>query len=136
MDNSKLIKAREYYDRVGGGEDKKSAALAVIGKKNFKQIEDWDEYKTIVAIGSQLEKEQLREEIEQVKRKKIHAYSNLLDKGEELMNEAETTKDKIIAQNNQRANLSIGVVEDAIAWDSADRNQNDMGDILEGVVLP
>lgn len=135
MDNSKLIKAREYYDRVEGGEDKKSAALAVIGKKTFNKIEEWPEYKTLVAIGSQLEREKLKTEIEQLKRKKIKSYSNLLDKGEELMNEAETTKDKIIAQNNQRANLSVGVVEDAIAWDSADRNQNDMGEVLEGVII-
>ena len=135
MDSSKLIKAREYYDRVQGGEDKSSASLAVIGKKKYQKIEEWDEYKTIVTIGSQIDKEKLRTEIEQVKRKKIQAYSNLLDKGEELMNEAETTKDKIIAQNNQRANLSVGVVEDAIAWDSADRNQNDMGEVLEGVII-
>lgn len=135
MDNSKLIKAREYYDRVQGGEDKSSASLAVIGKKKFQKIEEWDEYKTIVAIGSQVDKEKLRTEIEQVKRKKIQAYSNLLDKGEELMNEADTLESKVIAQKNQRANLSVGVVEDAIAWDSADRNQNDMGEVLEGVII-
>lgn len=135
MDNSKLIKAREYYDRVEGGEDKKSAALAVIGKKTFNKIEEWPEYKTLVAIGSQLEKDKLRVEIEQLKRKKIKSYSNLLDKGEELMNQADTLESKVIAQKNQRANLSVGVVEDAIAWDSADRNQNDMGEVLEGIIL-
>lgn len=136
MDPAKLIKAREYYDRKAQGEDSKSAALAVYGRKSVEKIESSDEYLTIVAAASQLEKEKLRQEIEQVKRKQIKSYSNLLDKGEELMAEATTTSEKIQAQANQRANLQAGVVSEAIAWDSEDRNKTDMGEILEGVVLP
>lgn len=134
MDSSKLIIARDYYDRVTGGEDKKSAALALIGKKKFDIIEDTPEYKAIVSVSSQLEKKELKHEIEDIKKKKVRAYSHLLDKGQELIDKAESVQDSVIAQQNQRNNLSTPVVEDAIGWDSADRNAVD-NDVLEGVIL-
>ena len=51
------------------------------------------------------------------------------------MDEAGTMEEKIAAQANQRANLSSGIVDSAIAWDGEDRNANDLGDILEGVIV-
>ena len=135
MDIPKLIKAREYYDRTSGGEDKKSVALEIYGRKSTEVIEKSPEYLAVIAAASQVEKEELRKEIEQVKRKQIKSYSTLLDKGEELMNEASTVEEKVMAQANQRANLSSGVVENALAWDGEDRNKNDLGDILEGVIV-
>ena len=135
MDIPKLIKAREYYDRTSGGEDKQSVALELFGRKNTDAIEKTPEYLAIVSAASQVEKEKLKQEIEQVKRKQIKSYSTLLDKGEELMNEAETVEDKIRAQANQRANLTTGVVSEALAWDGEDRNKNDLGDVLEGVIV-
>ena len=135
MDQTKLIKAREYYDKVKSGVPKKEAALAVVGHKNPKKIEESDEYLAIVAAASQLEKQELKKEIEQIKKKQIKSYSNLLDKGEELMEQAETVQDKIAAQANQRANLTTGVLESALAWDGEDRNKNDLGDVLEGVIV-
>ena len=135
MDIPKLIKTREYYDRTSGGEDKQSVALEIFGRKNVGTIEKSPEYLAIVSAASQVEKEKLRQEIEQVKRKQIKSYSTLLDKGEELMNEAETVEDKIRAQANQRANLTTGVVSEALAWDGEDRNKNDLGDVLEGVIV-
>lgn len=134
MDTARLIKAREYYDRTTGGEDKKTVALELFGKKGS-QIEKTPEYLAIVSAASQVEKQELKKEIEQIKRKQVRAYSTLLDKGEEIMNEAKTIEDKILAQNNQRKNLQTGVVESAIAWDGEDRNQNDLGDVLEGVII-
>ena len=134
MDQAKLIKAREYYDRTTNGEDKKAVSLELFGKKGC-QVEKTPEYLAIVSAASQVEKEKLRQDIEQVKRKQIKSYSNLLDKGEALMDEAETLQDKLAAQANQRANLSTGVVSEAISWDSEDRNQNDLGDVLEGVIV-
>lgn len=134
MDTARLIKAREYYDRTKGGEDKKTVALELFGKKGS-QIEKTPEYLAIVSAASQVEKQELRNEIEKIKRRQVKAYSNLLDKGEELMNEAESMQDKLAAQANQRANLSTGVVSEAIAWDGEDRNQNDLGDVLEGVII-
>lgn len=133
MDAAKLIKAREYYDRVHKGEDKSAVALELYGRKT--NIEKTPEYLAILSAASQVEKENLKNEIEQVKRKQIKSYSTLLDKGEELMNEATTVEEKIVAQRNQRENLKTGVVESAIAWDGEDRNKNDLGDVLEGVIV-
>ena len=135
MDAAKLIKARKYYDRTQGGEDKQSVALELYGKKKAEVIEKTPEYLAIVSAASQVEKEKLKQELEQVKRKQIKSYSTLLDKGQELMDEAETVEDKIRAQANQRANLTTGVVTEALAWDGEDRNKNDLGDILEGVIV-
>ena len=133
MDEARLIKAREYYDRVKGGEDKTSVALELYGRNT--QVEKTPEYLAIVSAASQVEREKLKNEIEQVKRKQIKSYSTLLDKGEELMNEASTVEEKVMAQANQRANLSSGVLDTAIAWDGEDRNKNDLGDVLEGVIV-
>ena len=83
MDVPKLIKTREYYDRTTGGEDKQSVALEIFGRKNPAAIEKSPEYLAIVSAASQVEKEKLKQEIEQVKRKQIKSYSTLLDKGEE-----------------------------------------------------
>lgn len=135
MDPAKLIKARQYYERVQGGEDKTSAAITVYGKKNVQNIEQCPEYLAIVSAATQVEKEQLKKEIEQAKRKQLRSYSKLLDKGEELMEEAKTTQDKIAAQANQRANLSTGVVSEAISWDGENRNQMDTSNIMEGIIL-
>lgn len=135
MDSAKLIKAREYYDLVQGGADKKSAALEVYKKKDVKGIESSPEYLAIISAASQLQKQELKKELEAVKRKQLKVYSDLLDKGNELMESAESVEEKIAAQANQRANLTTGVVENAIAWDGEDRNQNDLGDVLEGVII-
>lgn len=135
MDIPKLIKAREYYDRTNGGEDKKSVALDIYGRKSIEKIENSPEYLAVISAASQVEKEQLKREIEQVKRKQIKSYSTLLDKGEELMNEATTTEEKIAAQANQRANLTTGVVTEALSWDGEDRNKNDLGNVLEGIIV-
>lgn len=134
MDSAKLIKAREYYDLVKGGAAKKDAALAVYGKKSY-PAEETPEYLAIVSAASQVEKQELRKEIEQLKRKQIKTYSDLLDKGAELIDEASSVQEKIAAQANQRANLSTGVVESAIDWAGENRNQDDLGDVLEGIVL-
>lgn len=134
MDTTRLIKAREYYDRTQGGEDKKEVALSLYGRKNY-PVEKSEEYLAIVSAANQVQKEQLKQEIEKVKRKQIKAYSNLIDKGEELMDEAKTMEEKIEAQRNQRANLGTGVIENAIAWDGEDRNSQGLGNVLEGIVL-
>lgn len=135
MDSARLIKAKEYYDRTTAGEDKKTVALELFGRKNIKTIEEMPEYTAISSIGAQLQREELKKDIEAMKRKQLKSYSKLLDKGEELMDEAGTLEEKVIAQRNQRENLTTGVVERAIAWDGADRNQLDSGDVLEGVII-
>lgn len=135
MDQAKLIKAKEYYELTKAGKTKEEASLELFGKKNPAKVEESQEYLAVLSAASALEKAELKKEVEQIKRKQIKAYSNLIDKGEELMNEAKTIEDKMLAQNNQRKNLQTGIVESAIAWDGENRNQNDLGDILEGVIV-
>lgn len=135
MDQAKLIKAKEYYELTKAGKTKEEASLELFGKKNPAKVEESQEYLAVLSAASALEKAELKKEVEQIKRKQIKAYSNLIDKGEELMNEAKTLEDKMLAQNNQRKNLQTGIVESAIAWDGENRNQNDLGDILEGVIV-
>ena len=36
MNNAKLIKAREYYDRTTAGEDRQEVVLDIYGRKNVK----------------------------------------------------------------------------------------------------
>lgn len=135
MDQTKLLKARQYYDKTQDGADKKAAALEIYGSKSVQKIENSPEYIAVVSAVSQLQREELKKDLEQVKRKQLKSYSNLLDKGEELMNEAKTVDAKILAQENQRKNLQTGVVESAIAWDGENRNQDGMDNVLEGIVL-
>lgn len=133
MDNTKLIKAREFYELTQGGMEKAKAAKQV--GMALRTIENSQEYNTVVAIGSAIDRDKLKQEIEQVKRKQIKSYSTLLDKGEELMNDASTVEEKVLAQQNQRANLQTGVVESAVAWDGENRNQDDLGGVMEAVIV-
>ena len=135
MDQAKLITAKEYYELTKAGKTKEEASLELFGKKNPAKVEESQEYLAVLSAASALEKAELKKEVEQIKRKQIKAYSNLIDKGEELMNEAKTIEDKMLVQNNQRKNLQTGIVESAIAWDGENRNQNDLGDVLEGVIV-
>lgn len=134
MDIPKLIKAREYYDRVRSGEDKTEVAMSIYGKKNVQAIEQTEEYLAVWGAAAKVEKEELRLDIERAKRKQLKSYTKLLDKGEELMDEASTIQEKIAAQANQRANLSSGIVSEAVDWAGEDRNHVDDGNILEGIL--
>lgn len=133
MDQAKLIKARKYYDLVHSGTPKADAARSV--KIPVAVVEKSPEYMAIINAVAQLEREQLKHELEATKRKQLHSYSRLLDEGEKLMDEAESVEDRIRAQANQRDNLNVGVVSEAIAWNSEDRNSSDYGDVLDGVIL-
>lgn len=136
MDQGKLIKAREYYDLVKiEGKPRGEAAIQVYGEKNTKLIEETPEYLAIVAAASQVEKAELRTEVEQLKRKQIKSFANLLDAGEKILASAETVDEKLAAQANQRENLRMDVVDRALDWDGENRNQNDLGDVLEGIVI-
>ena len=50
MDQAKLIKAREYYDKVKGGASKEEASLAIYGKKT-PTVEKTQEYLAIVSLS-------------------------------------------------------------------------------------
>lgn len=133
MDNQTLIKTREYYDRTQAGENKKEVSMELFGKSP-QVVERLPEYLAIVSAMNQVLKEELKTELEHTKRKQLKSYSKLLDKGDELIDNAKTTEEKIAAQANQRENLASGVIDNAVAWDSANRNQETM-DILEGIIV-
>ena len=82
MNNAKLIKAREYYDRTSAGEDKQEVALELYGRKSVKKIEESDEYQLVVSAAAMVDKRELEEELEKAKTRQLKAFSNLLDKGE------------------------------------------------------
>lgn len=130
MNSDKLILAREYYDKVQAGEDRKKAAKELGVTVN---IEASPEYRNILMAVAELERDQLKYELELAKRRQLRAYNKLLDEGEELMDKAKTTSEKIQAQANQRANLQSGVVDSAMGW--TPDSQAPMGDILDGVVV-
>lgn len=130
MNTDALMVAREYYDKVTAGGDRKKVAkdLGVTIA-----IERSPEYRAIITAMADLERDQLKYELEMTKRRQLHAYTKLLDKGEELMEQAKTTEEMIKAQSNQRANLQSGVVDDAATWEIPSTNT---GNVLDGVVIP
>lgn len=135
IESSKLYKTKQYYERVQAGEDKKSVALEIFGRKRTNVIESSEEYQAIVGAKADIERQMLKEEMEMAKRRQLKAYNKLLDKGEELMESATTTDEKIKAQANQRANLTTGVISEAASWADENRNQQDFGNVLEGVII-
>lgn len=135
-DPRELIKAREFHDLKLDGMAEKDAALQVYGTAKLSSIQETPEFLAVKAAVVKAQQEQLAQDIAHLQSKKVKAYSLLLDKGEELMAEATSLQEKAAAQANQRANLGVGVIEAAMSWNGEDRNQEDLGDILEGVVLP
>lgn len=135
IESSKLYKTKQYYERVQAGEDKQSVALEIFGRKRTGTIESSEEYQAIVGAKADIERQMLKEEMEMAKRRQLKAYNKLLDKGEELMESATTTDEKIKAQANQRANLTTGVITEAASWADENRNQQDFGNVLEGVII-
>lgn len=132
MDPAQLLLARKYFDLKLEGKPEGEAAVEVYGTR---ALQETPEFLAVKAAVIKAQKEQLEQEVSNLQAKKVKAYANLLDKGEELMEEATTMSEKAAAQANQRANLGVGVIEDAMSWNGEDRNQIDDGDILEGIVL-
>ena len=79
MDQARLIKAREFYELTSSGTPKNQAAKQV--GMALKTLEKSPEYLAIISASSIVEKEELRKDIENIKRKQIKSYSTLLDKG-------------------------------------------------------
>lgn len=132
MDPSRILQARKYFDlKLEGNEE----AAVEVYDGNLLAVQDTPEFLAVKNAVIKAQKEQLQQEVSNLQAKKVRAYANLLDKGEELMEEATTMSEKAAAQANQRANLGVGVIEDAMSWNGEDRNQIDDSDILEGIVL-
>lgn len=132
-----LKNTKEYIALTIQGKPKKEAAKTVFGSsdtKAIKLIETSDEYKLLHNTMVQDHRSLLSSELAQLQIKKTRAYSSLLTKGEELLANASTLEDQISAQENQRRNLSVSLIEDAASWNSVDRNKTEP-DLLEGIII-
>lgn len=96
---------------------------------HLKESEDYSLMLEALVKSTQLA---AQKEYEHLQLKKVRAQADLIDRGSDLLNEAETLDEKIKAQENQRKNLSIDNTVDIYA---SNRNQQDYGDVLEGIIL-
>ena len=127
-----LKTAKEYIALVLNDVPRKEAASRF--KLSPATIEKSDSYLTLHGTMVSTHRQALTAELEQLQLKKTKAYSTLLDEGNRLMDEAETIDDRIKAQENQRRNLDVNLIEQAQAWNSEDRNHSDP-DLPEGIIL-
>lgn len=101
--------------------------------RNLRESED---YAFVANAVRNVHRKETLDEIDKLKLKKAKSYSSLLDAGNELLNLASSTKDVETiakAQENQRRNLAVSVIEDADNW-GFDTSSADY-DVLEGVIV-
>lgn len=136
-----LEDTKKYYQLVVLDKMEKEEAVKQLSIKRrhyndvVRLIENSDEYKLVAATLDQANRAQLRDELMELKRAKVKAYKSLLNKGEELMGETGNVDEQIRAQENQRRNLDVDVIERSSAWDGDSRNKIDHGDVMEGVII-
>lgn len=136
-----LEDAKKYYQLVVLERlSKENAAKQLSIKRRhihdvIRVVETSDMYKLVSATMDQAMRSELKEELTELKKAKVYAYKSLLHRGEELMDSTTTHDEQLRAQENQRRNLDVDVIERSASWDGDTRNQVDHGDILEGVIL-
>lgn len=137
MKHRSLVQIRDFYTRMQvDGEAATNAYKAAFGVKSasssdIQKIVTSDEYNMIAAAVDKVVAENLQREIRRTQAKKIRMYSSLLDRGQDLIESAETHDEKIAAQENQRKNLQV----DFIDVFADNRNQQDYGDALDGIII-
>lgn len=132
MKEVSLKTAKEYIALVLSDVPRKEAASRF--KLSPATIEKSESYLALHGTMVSTHRQALTAELEQLQLKKTKAYSSLLDEGARLMGEAETIEDRIKAQENQRRNLDVNLIEQAQDWYSEDRNHTEP-DLLEGVII-
>lgn len=135
MKKRSLTQIKEFVRRTQiDGEPEGKAAKEIFHVSEpyqlIRSLKETDDYNMMLEAVVKSMSLMAQKEFESLQLKKIRAQSDLIDRGNELMNEAETLKDKIRAQQNQRENISIQ--QDIY---SSTRNQQDFGDVLEGVII-
>lgn len=138
MKANQLKAAKDYIALTLTGTPKKDAALQVYGSndpKTIKTIEGSEAYKLLYNTMVNNHVISLTREVQALQLKKTKAYSDLLDAGSELINNAASTKDKLNAMENQRRNLDVQLIEQSENWNSKDRNKG-QDNLLEGIVIP
>lgn len=126
-----LQKIKEFYNRTQiEHEPEKETFREIFGvytparMNKVKESHDWELLTTALA---QVNRNILAKEMEKIQYKRLRAYSDLLDAGKDLIDDSESVSDKISAQENQRRNLELTIVEDTPT--------EEFGDALEGIIL-
>lgn len=131
----KLEDAKKYISLTLQGSTKKAAAAAV--NSDPKTIERSEAFKLLHTTMVNSHQLALARDLQDLQTKTVRAQAELLDAGSELLQSANTTEEKIQAQENQRRNLETTVIERAASWNGPDRNHDaNEASILEGVILP
>lgn len=131
----KLEDAKKYISLTLQGSTKKAAAAAV--NSDPKTIERSEAFKLLHTTMVNSHQLALAKDLQDLQTKTVRAQAELLDAGSELLQSANTTEEKIQAQENQRRNLETTVIERAASWNGPDRNHDaNEASILEGVILP
>lgn len=140
MKNKSLAQIREFYTRTAiDGEAASSAYKDVFGLKSASSTEiaklrESDEYNMVAHAVDQVIMARLKNEVEAVQRKKVRMYSSLLDKGQELIDAAESTDEQLAAQKNQRENLNVEFF-DAFSENRNTNPSKDFSDVLDGIII-
>lgn len=135
-----LKDAKDYIALTLSGESKKDAALKVLGHNDpqaIRTMENSDAFKLLQTTMVNNHQLQLTRELQTLQAKTLKAQADLLDQGTVIMAQAETIDDKIKAQENQRRNLEVSVIDRAASWAGPDRN-HDASDasVLDGIIVP
>lgn len=135
-----LKDAKDYIALTLQGKSKKDAALEVLGHNDtqaIKTMENSDAYKILHTTMVNNHQIQLTRELNNLQDKVLAAQADLLSRGQQLMDEAETFDQKVQAQENQRRNIDSTVIERASDWAGPDRNKDaSEASILEGIIVP
>lgn len=117
----------EAYREAFNMPDMASAASAAV------KLEQSELYIAVAQAAEAAMLQSVRAEFAELQRTRIRSTKKLLNKGDELIDQAATTQEAIEAQKNQRQNLALDITPN---WAEDNRNQtSDFSDTLEGVIL-
>lgn len=135
-----LANLKRYYLAVQDGKSKSDAHKEVFGTASTSAIyktEHSDDYQFLLVTLNDNTREQIKKELDQVKLKKVRSYSKLISDGDELIEQAKQdgSLDSVAkAQENQRRNLGMQLVQEAEDWAGENRNQQS-NDILDAIII-
>lgn len=138
MPKTSLKNAKDYIALTLQGKSKKDAALQVLGHNDpqaIRTMENSEAYQLLYNTMVNNQKVQLVKELNALQTKTLKAQAALIDQGATLMSEASSFEEKLQAQENQRRNLDVNVIERASDWNGPDRNKTDDNNYLEGIIL-
>lgn len=103
--------------------------------KSPARLEQSEAYKTVIAYYEDVVKERLKQQVTEIQLKRLRGYSDLLDRGEDLVAEAQTFQEKIQANKNQRQNIGLGIIDNSSFNFESNNKVGDYSDVLEAVIV-